>query len=73
MYPVMVSAERKGLAVRAEPADLSTRYRLASLLLDQGRADEALSHARWCARMQPESAAYRGLLEKIHQQRLRAK
>ena len=58
------------LAVRAQPADLTTRSRLANLLLDQGRADEALEHARWCARMQPESAAYRRLLERIHQRLL---
>jgi tetratricopeptide (TPR) repeat protein len=58
-------------AIPLRPNELAWRYQYAELLLSQGNLDEAHVQIRWCARMEPESAKYRRLLEQITQGRLR--
>ncbi len=55
-------------AVELRPHELVWRYELALLLQREGLLDEALKHARLCARGAPHSKKYRALLERIYEQ-----
>jgi O-antigen ligase len=58
-------------AIELNPNEIVWRYEYAQALFEQRQLEEALVHARWCARRDPERAEYRRLLEQIHQKRLR--
>ncbi|MEZ5097949.1 MAG: tetratricopeptide repeat protein [Nocardioides sp.] len=59
-------------AVEAAPADVPLRLHLARLLLDAGRADDAMTHAAAALTHQPDSAEARALLtEAAGRRRLR--
>lgn len=55
-------------AVELRPHELVWRYELALLLQREGLLDEALKHARLCARGAPRSKKYRALLERIYEE-----
>ena len=55
-------------AIELAPGQTAWRYELATLLKESGRLSEALDEARWCARSDFSSTAYRGLLEEISRQ-----
>ncbi len=65
------AVEQYERAVRLATSDIDVRYRLARLWLTQGEPERAHEHARWCARLRPDSQAFRQLLSQIHQARLR--
>jgi tetratricopeptide (TPR) repeat protein len=68
-YDEAIRSYRQALALR--PQEVAWHYELATLLLQRGMLDEALDHARTCARMDIHNPQYRILLERIHDKRFR--
>jgi tetratricopeptide (TPR) repeat protein len=68
-YPQAI--EKYSRAVELRPHELVWRYELVLLLQQEGRLEEALEHARSCARATPRSKQFRMLLQQIHEARLR--
>ena len=65
-YPEAIRSYSR--AVELRPHELVWRYELALLLLREGLLDEALEHARLCARGAPRNWRYRALLELIYKE-----
>ena len=58
------------LAVELRPMEIGWHFELASVLLQEGRIEEAFLEARRCTLMDPGKAEYRVLLEEINRTRL---
>jgi tetratricopeptide (TPR) repeat protein len=69
-YPEAISEVSR--AVELRPRYAPWRYELALLLEEQGRIGEAHEQAMLCARMEPDNAEYRELLEGINHTRIMA-
>ena len=53
-------------AVTSQPANLTWRFRLATMLEQAGRHQEALAHAEHCLRKAPQEARYQRLVTRLH-------
>ena len=53
------------MALKSNPMDDPTQYRLANLLLELGRLDESLKEAKKLPILKPQNRAYNELVEKI--------
>ena len=52
-------------AVRARPNNLEWRFQYAALLAQNGQFDKAREHITWCLRLQPHTARFQQLLNRI--------